>query len=223
MKRLLLIFLFFFLSLAAFSATSKEEKTFDFTLVLEKTGTDSLWLNMESTAQTIQTATRVTGYSFPLIQASSSSDKAPELLLYLHWEKNSNDTIEIRLSFVGSEDDDTSTSGFMMNENGGAGGLNYDVTVTASYVTSSNPDTSKDESLASYTFNTAEGRLTKTTNRLVKFKPVSTENGVTTTYISPAKISIKVNPASNVGDDYSANWSMDKQYVGYIKAEMWSV
>lgn len=232
MKRCLLVL---FLSIFFIAVLPADDPDFKFTLVLQKTGTDSLWLNRESNAQTIQTATRVTNYSFPLIQASSTSTEAQSLTLYLHWEKNSDDnnTIEIRLSFVGSEDDDTSTSGFMMNENGGDGGLNYDVSVSASYVVSSENGSETKSWSESITFGEkddtdavkAKKRLNATNKRLIKFTPVSsnTTDKTTTTYISPAKIVITVNPASYSDNTYYAKWIMDKQYIGYIRAEMWSI
>lgn len=202
MKRFLLIFLFIALSVVMLPAATKYD--FNFTLVLEKKAVDSLWMNMTSTQQTIRDATRVTSYNFGLIQAGINSTETKNLDVYLHWEKNSALSLEIRLYFVGGESD-SGGSGFMMNESGStSAGLNYNVTVS---------DSNKSK-IGEFAFSGAEVRLKATDNRIIKFTPED--------YKSPAKISITVNPASYDGTSYNEYWSVDKQYIGYIRAEMWT-
>jgi hypothetical protein len=217
MKKLLLIMFLFISVFGVVSASTTDN--FNFALVLNKQGTDSLWFSQSN----VTSGARTNSYTFPIINATgTSSDKGSSVDLYLHWEKNSSRTITIRLSFVcndGEENDDTKKY-MMKGTTDSTNGLNYNVTATDG----------SGNTVFSIAFDTAKERVT----------PAISTSGTTTTdlrvkefnpssYTSPAKLAIVIKPASKLTSTtggttettYSDYWGNEEQYVGYIKAEIW--
>ncbi len=212
MKRFLLLVILLLVSISVFSTTNEDE--FKFTLVLNKSGTDSVWFSESDD----DNAGKTNRFIFPIVEASNSNESVLTASLYLHWEKNSDrNIVSIKLSFVGCDDgtkDKPDNSGFMLwsATTGSAGGLNYDVTVQA--------NKGKGTVIKELKFGTASDRLNPTSERTVTFVPTEIDSDKNKVYISPALITITVNPASK--DDYGtyATWGKEEQYIGYIKAEI---
>ena len=217
MKRLLLMIVLLAFLVFVLPAASD---SFSFTLVLNKNGTDSVWFSESSD----ENAAHINRYVFPLVEANKQNTQVASGQFYLHWEKNSDRTVKIRLSFVGNESEDDSTSGgFMMwraaTKSDEKNGLNYDVKLKAGSGTGSD--------IGEFSFTSADARLTatsKTGKRTITFDPTTEStatNGTTgKEYVSPALITITVNPASSDDSGNHAYWGVEEQYVGYIKAEI---
>jgi opacity protein-like surface antigen len=212
MKRFLLSALLFVAFLSVLTAETVVDP-FNFTLVLNKSGTDSVWFSESDD----DNAGKTNRFIFPIVEASDDNDQVLTASLYLHWEMNSDrKNVSIKLSFVGSDDstkDNPDSAGFMLWSamSGSANGLNYDVTVKA--------NKGKGTEIKKLTFSSASARLTTTSDRTVTFNPAE-KDGENKKYISPALITITVNPASKTSGTYYSTWGQEEQYIGYIKAEI---
>ncbi len=216
MKRLLVV-LTILITVVSFACAESNNYDFNFTLKLNKNGTDQVWFAKAETDSNPNKSVSI--HIFPIISASNTSTSSVEDTVYLHWLKQSSNNVKIKLTFVGSESfeegEDKSTFMLWSAKNGEESGINFDVTAT-------------DESgkvIKSLTFTTSDARLTKQseTNRSFEFNPEETANG-SMLYQSPLTITMKINPASYVydggtkTDQTHAEWGVDEQFVGYIKA-----
>lgn len=230
MKRLL-VFLTILIAVISFANAADSGYDFNFTLKLNKNGTDQVWFAKSKTdtnpnnsvsihifpiisAQEITTST-TTGTTTTITTTGSSVSDT----VYLHWLKQSSDKVNIKLTFVGNEafEEGADKKTFMLwsAKNGEESGINFDVTAT-----DANGKLEK-----SLTFRTSDARLTKQkeSDRSFAFNPEESSNG-SLTYKSPLKITMTINPASYVyegdkkTDTTQAKWGVDEQFVGYIKA-----
>lgn len=211
MKKIIVLLI---ILIAITCSLSAVDNTIDFTLVLNKNGTDDIWFS-NSDNDTAR-GSSINPVVFPLISTGATSITR---VIYFYWIKQSSNSIAIKLSFVADPTDtehtegsvttkDLTGNGYMMRRTGSKIGRNITVTMV-------------DKS------NNAIGSVTPTTNEVFTPMPIgstgdtsSSDRSITfnpETYNSLATLSLTVNQG-NV--DGSQKWEIESQYEGYIMAEI---
>ncbi len=219
MKRLFALLIILITIVGGVSAD--DAYNFPFTLLLRRNGTDSVWFTKNDTDTVTN---KISLHIFPIISASSTETSSVTSTVYLHWLKQSSNNVEIKITFVGNESTEHDST-FMLwcasIENQGAtknatdsenNGINFDVEIK---------DANKKAVGESLSFDTPAKRLTKATDeaRSITFNPAETTSGGGFAYASPLAIEMTINPASKDTDGTAiAQWGVDIQFVGYIKA-----
>ncbi len=221
MKRLFALLIILITVVCSLSAA--DDYTFPFTLVLKRNGTDSVWFTKSAADKETD---KISLHIFPIISASSTTTSSVESTVYLHWLKQSSNKVNIKITFVGNESSDETRNTFMMwcasiEDKGSTAadesednGINFDVEIKDA----------GDKNIGSLTFSTAADRLTKKSDadRSLTFNPAETtivDGSTSFTYTSPLSIKMTINPATNDSTrGQIAEWGVDIQFVGYIKA-----
>lgn len=203
MKKIVVLLLFLIVITCSLVA---DEGDINFTLLLNKNGTDDIWFSDNGTDTT--RGKSINPVIFPLI---SNGAKSISRVIYFYWIKQSSNNIVIKLSFVADPTDkeyedstkDLTGNGYMMRRTGNMIGRNLDVTVegnngnTIGSVESSNTIFS-----AMPIGNTGDS---SDNDRSITFNPES--------YSSPAKLTLTV-------EAEKGQWEIESQYEGYIRAEI---
>lgn len=211
MKKIVVLLLFLIVISCSLVA---DEGDINFTLVLNKNGTDDIWFSNSETDTTRRNS--INPVVFPLISNGTTSI---ERVIYFYWIKQSSNSIVIKLSFVadptdtkyiesGVETKDLTGNGYMMRRTGSKVGRNISVAMNDKSDNSigSVEPTTNEVFTAMPIGNTGD---TSSSDRSITFKPEQ--------YTSPAKLTLTVN--QGIVDD-SQKWEIESQYEGYIMAEI---